>query len=412
QPRDGRAPCRPRAPHRLRGLPGGAGADPRGPGGGPGRASGDAGRAGSDRGCRWPRLTLPPRGDQPADTPPGLGGDDRCPGDLGRKRLAGRAPGRASAHGGVAAHRRGAGPGDGIGEGHATSGAGVGERSRSDHGSDPRPGAGRGATSFRTAEGASLLFQSQPLDEPADIGGDDLRHRLRRRFVSFVRHRKPTRLAHAGQAGPATQLVFHLLGRLRERGPGRMAERNQSERREQEMSAPKISWKHCLALAVVALALGATAANAVSTITVPACTASTPNTDRFAGGCGAHVTFDGSATDAWVADFSPSGESEYRVRFMVNLSGLTTPGDFDNFVAYSGTDTNGTPPPRSSRFRITYGPAANGEENLFVSAPLTNGTEVTSTPGILLKHGWHSIEVHWLRSAPAQSNGLVELWVD
>jgi len=178
------------------------------------------------------------------------------------------------------------------------------------------------------------------------------------------------------------------------------------------MSAPKISWKHCLALAVVALALGATAANAVSTITVPACTASTPNTDRFAGGCGAHVTFDGSATDAWVADFSPSGESEYRVRFMVNLSGLTTPGDFDNFVAYSGTDTNGTPPPGSSRFRITYGPAANGEENLFVSARLTNGTEVTSTPGILLKHGWHSIEVHWLRSAPAQSNGLVELWVD
>ena len=141
------------------------------------------------------------------------------------------------------------------------------------------------------------------------------------------------------------------------------------------MNAPQTSWKRCLAVAVTAIALGAAAAQAATTITVNTCNASTPNSDRFGGGCGARVTFDGSASNAWVGDYSPSAEGEYRLRYYVNLRNLTTAGDgFDGFAAYSGTDTNGVPPANSSRLRISYAPAAFDEENLVVTVRLANNT--------------------------------------
>ncbi|HRR14831.1 MAG TPA: hypothetical protein P5144_09900 [Thermoanaerobaculia bacterium] len=175
-----------------------------------------------------------------------------------------------------------------------------------------------------------------------------------------------------------------------------------------------------LAVFGVLLAFTATAAFAANTITVPAgsgggtCGPGNYNSARFSGDCGAQVTFDGSTNSAFVQDNSPAAEATYSVRFYVNLREATTAGDgYDLFVAASGTEPVATNPipANASRFRAFLTPATFGEETLFIAARKSDNTEITSA-GIPLKHGWHSIEVRWLRSDSSSTNGKVELWVN
>lgn len=168
------------------------------------------------------------------------------------------------------------------------------------------------------------------------------------------------------------------------------------------------------------LAFTTAAAMAANTITVPpgsaggTCGAGNPNSARFSGNCGAEVTFDGTSSSAFVQDNSPASEGEYRVRFYVNLRGAVTAGDgYDGFVAASGAEPVAADPipANASRVRVFFVPASFDEETLFVAARKSDNTEIISS-GILLKHGWHSIEVRWLRSGVGMTDGTVELWIN
>jgi len=174
-----------------------------------------------------------------------------------------------------------------------------------------------------------------------------------------------------------------------------------------------------LLASILPLLATAGAAYAANTISVPnggsgACGAGNPNAARFSGNCGAEVAFDGASSGpAYVQDNSPANEVEYRARLYVNLRKTVLGGDgHDLFAAYSGSEVAppGDPAASATRFRLYVEPAANGEELLFVATRLGGGSEVVSNPGILLTHGWHSVEIRW--TLGTSFDGLVELWVN
>lgn len=117
---------------------------------------------------------------------------------------------------------------------------------------------------------------------------------------------------------------------------------------------------------------------------------------------------------AYVQSNHPSAEAAYRVRFVVNLRGLTmSEGDeFDLFAGYDGADP--TPPTTAGNALLRIAVRRSGGANVLTAyARRDNGTEATIPATVSLADGWRVVELDWARAtANGASNGRLGLWVD
>jgi len=119
---------------------------------------------------------------------------------------------------------------------------------------------------------------------------------------------------------------------------------------------------------------------------------------------------------AYVQSSHPVAESVYRLRFFVNLRGLTmTNGnEFDLFAASDGADP--TPPATTGNvlFRAVARQTAGKKVlSAFVRTDLGVETEIPSE--VILADGWRMVEIDWAKSTAGGTgtgNGHFTLWVD
>ncbi|MEO6193875.1 MAG: S-layer homology domain-containing protein [Thermoanaerobaculia bacterium] len=119
---------------------------------------------------------------------------------------------------------------------------------------------------------------------------------------------------------------------------------------------------------------------------------------------------------AYVQSSHPVAESVYRLRFFVNLRGLTmTNGnEFDVFAASDGADP--TPPTTTGNvlFRAVARQTA-GKKVLSAFVRTDVGSEVEIPSEVILADGWRMVEIDWAKStagAAGTGNGHFTLWVD
>lgn len=119
---------------------------------------------------------------------------------------------------------------------------------------------------------------------------------------------------------------------------------------------------------------------------------------------------------AYVQSSHPVAESVYRLRFFVNLRGLTmTNGnEFDVFAASDGADP--TPPATTGNvlFRAVARQTA-GKKVLSAFVRTDVGSEVEIPSEVILADGWRMVEIDWAKStagAAGTGNGHFTLWVD
>jgi hypothetical protein len=178
--------------------------------------------------------------------------------------------------------------------------------------------------------------------------------------------------------------------------------------------SPRLWTRLALTAALVVATSGAAFAN---TIAVPLgtgsvqCDATHPNTARFAGYCGAQVTFVAAdTTAAFVQDNSLSNESTYRVRFNANLLRLPMVGSdsFDLFVVYDGADP--APPTVAGNAVIRVNVSVSGGlKQLVVYTRLNDGSYAdTSAAPVRLIDGFRTIELEWAAGSP----GFLNIWID
>lgn len=117
---------------------------------------------------------------------------------------------------------------------------------------------------------------------------------------------------------------------------------------------------------------------------------------------------------AFVQSSHPSAEATYRVRFYVNLRGLTmSEGDeFDVFTAYDGTDP--VPPTTTGNALLRVVARRSGGQKVLSAFVRTDGGSQIEIPDeILLVNGWRVIELDWAKATAAgANNGRLNLWVD
>lgn len=168
--------------------------------------------------------------------------------------------------------------------------------------------------------------------------------------------------------------------------------------------------------AALAVGLGLAGVTAwAGTLTVRPGVPSVGGLARYTGSHGLEVNVaapDRSA--AFVQTNHPSADGTYRVRFYVNLRGLTMgEGDeLDLFVAYSGADP--TPPTTTGNalLRVVIR-QSGGQKLLSAYARLDNGGEQQIPAAIPLVNGWRVVELDWAKAtASGANNGRLGLWVD
>lgn len=117
---------------------------------------------------------------------------------------------------------------------------------------------------------------------------------------------------------------------------------------------------------------------------------------------------------AFVQSSHPSAEATYRVRFYVNLRGLTMgAGDeFDVFAAYDGTDP--VPPTTTGNALLRVVIRRSGSQKVLSAFVRTDNGSQTEIPSeIPLADGWRVIELDWAKATSAgANNGRLNLWVD
>ncbi|HSK79693.1 MAG TPA: S-layer homology domain-containing protein [Thermoanaerobaculia bacterium] len=168
-----------------------------------------------------------------------------------------------------------------------------------------------------------------------------------------------------------------------------------------------------------ALALGLSLASAslalAGTLTVRPGVPSVGGLARYTGSHGLEI--DVASPDrnpAFVQSSHPSAEATYRVRFYVNLRGLTmSEGDeFEVFTAYDGTDP--VPPAITGNALLRVVARRSGGDNVLSAFVRTDGGSQAEIPDeILLVDGWRVIELNWAKATAAgANNGRLDLWVD
>lgn len=117
---------------------------------------------------------------------------------------------------------------------------------------------------------------------------------------------------------------------------------------------------------------------------------------------------------AFVQSSHPSAEATYRVRFYVNLRGLTMSegNELDLFVAYDGTDPAPSTTTGNALLRVVA--RRSGGQNVLSAFVRTDGGSQIEIPDeILLVNGWRVIELDWAKATAAgANNGRLNLWVD
>jgi hypothetical protein len=121
---------------------------------------------------------------------------------------------------------------------------------------------------------------------------------------------------------------------------------------------------------------------------------------------------------AYVQSSHPTAESVYRLRFFVNLRGLTMVdgNEFDLFTAFDGADP--TPPATSGNSLIRVAAAQSSGKKVLRAFLRTDTGEaqVTTTPAeVILADGWRMVEIDWAKSTAGSvgsGNGHFTLWVD
>jgi hypothetical protein len=165
------------------------------------------------------------------------------------------------------------------------------------------------------------------------------------------------------------------------------------------------------------LSLGLTLAGAsgvlAGTLTVRPGIPSVGGLARYSGNHGLDVNVASPNRDpAFVQSNHPAAEGTYRLRFYLNLRGLTmSNGDeFDVFAAYDGADP--VPPATAGNAQVRVAVRRMAGENwLTAFARLDNGTQVEIPSTVALADGWRAVEIDWAR-ATAGANGRLNLWVD
>jgi hypothetical protein len=136
---------------------------------------------------------------------------------------------------------------------------------------------------------------------------------------------------------------------------------------------------------------------------------------RYSGTQGLEVNVSSpDRTPAYVQSNHPSAEPTYRVRFFVNLRGLTLGGgdEFDLFDAYDGNDP--TPPATTGNivFRVVVRSSA-GKKVLSAFVRTDGGSETQIPSEVVLADGWRMVEVDWAKaSGTGLTDGHFNVWVD
>jgi hypothetical protein len=169
--------------------------------------------------------------------------------------------------------------------------------------------------------------------------------------------------------------------------------------------------------AALSLALGLIAASGAlaGTLTVRPGVPNVGGFARYTGNHGLEVNVASpNRNPAFVQTSHPASESTYRVRFYVNLAGLSmTNGDeFEVFSAYDGVDP--VPPAASGNALLRAVVRETASESwLSVFVRLDNGTEMQIPSTVELAKGWRAVELNWVKATAAgANNGRLDLWVD
>ncbi len=168
-------------------------------------------------------------------------------------------------------------------------------------------------------------------------------------------------------------------------------------------------------LLALGLSLAAASGLFAGTLTVRPGVPDNGGSARYSGTHGLEVDVaNPNRNPAFVQSSHPSAEATYRVRFYLNLRGLTmTDGnEFDVFDAYDGADP--VPP------TVTGNPAlrvvvrqVSGAFRLSAFVRQNNGGELEIPAPPSLAPGWRAVELNWAKStAPGANNGRLDLWVD
>jgi hypothetical protein len=168
--------------------------------------------------------------------------------------------------------------------------------------------------------------------------------------------------------------------------------------------------------AALAIALGLAGATAwAGTLTVRPGVPSVGGLARYTGSHGLEVNVAVPDRNAsFVQSNHPSAEATYRVRFTVNLRGLTMGEgeELDLFAAYDGADP--TPPATSGNALLrAVVRRSGGVKVLSVFVRRDNGTEAEIPAAVSLANGWRVVELDWAKATAAGvNNGRLGLWVD
>ena len=119
---------------------------------------------------------------------------------------------------------------------------------------------------------------------------------------------------------------------------------------------------------------------------------------------------------AYVQSSHPVAESVYRLRFFVNLRGLTMVdgNEFDIFAASDGADP--TPPATTGNVLFRIGARQTAGKKVLSAFVRTDvGSETQIPSEVILADGWRMVEVDWAKSTAGGTgtgNGHFTLWVD
>ena len=168
-------------------------------------------------------------------------------------------------------------------------------------------------------------------------------------------------------------------------------------------------------LVALGLSLAVSSALVAGTLTVRPGLPSNGGSARYSGTHGLEVNVASpDRTPAFVQSSHPSAETSYRVRFYLNLRGLTmTDGDeLDVFDAYDGADPAPPTIAGNPALRVVVR-QVSGAFQLSAFVRLNNGSETQIPATVPLPRGWREVEVSWVRSSAAGANdGHLDLWVD
>lgn len=175
--------------------------------------------------------------------------------------------------------------------------------------------------------------------------------------------------------------------------------------------------RHLRRAATLAVGLGLASASLAlaGTLTVRPGVPSVGGLARYTGSHGMEVNVAvPDRNPAFVQSSHPSAEATYRVRFYVNLRGLTMSegNEFDLFAAYDGADP--VPPATTGNALLRVVARRSGGQNVLSAFVRTDGGSQSEIPGaVALPDGWRVVELNWAKATAAgANNGRLDLWVD